>query len=147
MEKLTIRLNITTVSSCISKYGRIKIPGVFQNNVQVYYILLLLWHSFKMLATCLTIPFSASIHSVKNMAIRTRWSIGCAFDDSSRGPLVESYPGLTWISLCTRNESQRFHATNAWIGSVCESLGSVCWLHTNREWKNPQGGPKARFLI
>ena len=49
------------------------------------------------------------------MKYGARWSNG-----KSRCPLFESYTGLKWISLSTRNDSPRLHSTKVWICTLRE---------------------------
>ena len=51
--------------------------------------------------------FEITMDSIIIRFIGTRWSGCCTFDREVRG----SNPGLTWISLGTRNESPRFNST------------------------------------
>ena len=50
--------------------------------------------------------------------VRVHESSGSAFDCRSRGSLLESYTGLTWIFQGTRNESPRLHSTKMWTGTL-----------------------------
>ena len=79
--------------------------------------------------------------SCQNMPIPfngVRWSSGSAFDCRSRGPLFESYTGLTWFIFWTK-EINLWGCTRPICelscreGGVCASLiflGTVYLMHT-----------------
>ena len=47
-----------------------------------------------------------------------RWSSASAFDWRSRNPWLESFKGLTWISLDTINKYPRLQSTKVWIRNL-----------------------------
>ena len=90
---------------------------------------------------------------IRRLHIVTCWSSGSAFDCRSRGPLFESYTGLTWFSLGTRIESPRRPA-KVWIGTlrgwclcieVWYSWEPYVGCTQNRGWKSSKGDPNASF--
>ena len=66
----------------------------------------------------------------RHVSIVAHRSSVSAFTCKSRGLWFESYTGLIWISLGTRNESLRLQSTKVWIGSLrghCLCMFDITW--------------------